>query len=134
VKLIHQKRSNMKTLSTLLIIGFFWIDSNSQTGLPVPSLQPVIHGSNSAPVVLRWDAPTTNVLGFVVEKKEGGRPWLIIGQTEPEERSFTDNKVSGTVAYYRVRAYGSKVLSEYSVVRSIRNSSNDATPSNPSRQ
>jgi hypothetical protein len=119
----------MKILTIILAIVFFDPGCRSQTLLPTPSLMVLEKAEKSQSIILKWNAVPEKVIGYVIEKKEGDGPWLIVGQTEPHEMSYTDEDASAGTLSYRVRSYGNKMFSGYSNIKSAgteRRSSNKA--------
>jgi hypothetical protein len=110
----------MKTLLIIILTGLLYVGSKAQNALPVPSLQLTIEKAESQAVILKWNAISKSVIGFVVEKKEGDGPWLIVGQTDSNEMSFTDKEVSRAAIAYRVRSFGHRVFSDYSNIMAMK--------------
>ena len=106
----------MKNLLIILLLGFFCLEGKSQDSLTTPSLHLITFNSDAVSVVLEWNTISKHVLGFVIEKKEGNSPWLIIGQADPNERSYVDKNISVVSTYYRVRSFGNRIFSAYSNV------------------
>jgi hypothetical protein len=107
----------MKNPIILLLLAFVALQGWSQSALPTPSLLQVEKNQADAGIILRWDAPPVNILGYVIEKKEAGGPWMIVFQAEPGEKSFIDRNCSSAASSYRIRSFANAVLSEYSNVK-----------------
>jgi hypothetical protein len=107
----------MKNLLIILLLGFFWLESKSQDSLPAPSLQLITPKSDTSSIILEWSTASNYIIGFVIEKKEGDNQWLIIGQTDSNERTYVDKNVSMIPTCYRIRSFGNRIFSTYSNIR-----------------
>jgi hypothetical protein len=111
---VNLTRRIMKKIIVILILGFCRPEADAQNALPAPSLQLVTSEADTPATVLKWKAASDHVVGFVIEKKEGSRPWLIVAQADPHERTYVDREAATPGTCYRVRAFGVRVLSQYS--------------------
>src|SRR4051812_2308593 len=111
----------MKNLTILALITFSTLVGSSQNLLPAPSLIEVQKKQVDSSITLKWEAPAAQILGYVIEKREDDGNWLIVAQTEPGEKSFTDKVFPATQTYYRIRSFGNKLLSDYSNIKCTNN-------------
>lgn len=69
----------------------------------------------SATLELSWNDNSTNEDGFSIERSIDGGDWIEIGQTGPDESTFTDNTVPlASEVRYRVLAFNTYGNSGYS--------------------
>lgn len=108
----------MKIFLVLFLSALIHIECKPQEKLATPSLSLVTDPYAINAIELKWISNTENVIGFVIERKEGNGPWFIINQTEVNEKYYQDkNILPKTVYCYRIRAFGHMRFSEYSNFR-----------------
>ena len=96
-------------ISYILIIGCSTSnDGNNSTTTVVPINPTNLTGNNpaSAQIILTWTDNSTNETGFKIERKTAQTNYTLIGNSNADVTTYTDNTVLNNIPYtYRVYAY-----------------------------
>lgn len=96
-------------LSFTLLLGCSTSDDGNNSTTTVVPLNPTnLTGNNpaSSQIVLTWTDNSTNETGFKIERKTAQTNYTLVGNSNADVTTYTDNTVSNNIPYtYRVYAY-----------------------------
>lgn len=96
-------------LSFTLLFGCSTSDDGNNSTTAVVPLNPTnLTGNNpaSSQIVLTWTDNSTNETGFKIERKTAQTNYTLVGNSNADVTTYTDNTVSNNIPYtYRVYAY-----------------------------
>jgi uncharacterized protein (TIGR02145 family) len=103
------RKTVLLLISYILIIGCSTSDDGNNSTTTVVPINPTNLTGNStvsAQIVLTWTDNSTNETGFKIERKTAQTNYTLIGNSNADVTTYTDNTVLNNIPYtYRVYAY-----------------------------